>query len=418
MIDAYPNVGLHPQPLVKQVQTPTMPGAGSAAHGAAVDGASIEQLLVLTRDLLLGHPPPAELPELIVQRVAVFLGALGAAIGVVEEGRYRLRASYGLAPSYAERYDGLDADDDRLRAALAGSATPLRSESDCLLTVLLPVADAAPVRSLHLVWPAADTPAPRVLALARAMALLAGIALANADRLQRAERIARWKGDSLTALAHDLRAPLTALIGYASLLGQGAFGPLTDEQRAISACLERQALELVDLLGATLDVARLETGKLPVRLDDFMLGDVLTTLRSGTFAKASREGRLVYRLPDQLPRLRSDRVKVKEIIQNLIDNALRHGGGGRVELEVAASGREMLQLTVRDTGPGIGADRLPHLFEQAGSDNGRTGFGLYLVRSFTEALGGRLAVRSAPGQGTGITVELPLIARGRDATAL
>src|SRR5206468_10477150 len=99
-------------------------------------------------------------------------------------------------------------------------------------------------------------------------------------------RTARLKSDALAAMAHDLRAPLNALVGYTSLLNEGAFGLLRPEQEEITAILERQALELVDLLDATLDVARLETAQLPVRLEEFALGDLLRGLREATFAQA------------------------------------------------------------------------------------------------------------------------------------
>ncbi|TMA48137.1 MAG: ATP-binding protein, partial [Deltaproteobacteria bacterium] len=106
--------------------------------------------------------------------------------------------------------------------------------------------------------------------------------------------------------------------------------------------------------------------------------------------------------------------KVKQIVQNLIDNALKHGGGGRVELEIAlAPERDLVRLVVRDTGPGIAPDLLPHVFEpfRRGGQRG-TGFGLYLVRSFAEALGGHVVARSEPDRETTVSVELPLVAPG------
>jgi signal transduction histidine kinase len=160
-------------------------------------------------------------------------------------------------------------------------------------------------------------------------------------------------------------------------------------------------------------VARLETGRLPIRLEEFSLGALVAGLHASTFAGAARDGRLVILgLPADLPVLRTDRVKVKEIVQNLVDNALKHGEGRLVEVEVGlAPGRESLHITVRDAGPGIAADLLPHLFEPFRPGHGPghgTGFGLYIVRCFTEALGGRVVARSQVGEGTAITVELPL----------
>src|SRR5207245_9427857 len=125
-----------------------------------------------------------------------------------------------------------------------------------------------------------------------------------------------------------------------------------------------QGAELVVLPAATLDAARLETGSPPIRSEEFAPGELLATLQTGTFALATREGRLTCRVPPGLPPLRTDRVKVKEIVQNLVDNALKHSDGRAVGIQVGlAPEREVVRLTVRDVAPGLAADVLPHLFE-------------------------------------------------------
>ncbi len=362
---------------------------------APFDALRVEQFVDLQRDLLLVSGDPETLPERLVQRTALFLGVAGAAVGVLQDGLYTVLATYGLGPEYRARYDRRSLRESALAAALGGGRPLVLDDAD----------RGVSVRSLVL---------PFRGELACALAALAGVALVNARQCGRLARLARLKGDALATMAHDLRAPLNALVGYAGLLGEGAFGPLAAEQRDVCTTLERQAVELVDLLGATLDVARLETGSLPIRSEEFALGELLATLQTGTFARATREGRLACRLPPGLPPLHTDRVKVKEIVQNLVDNALKHSDGGTVEIEVAlAPEREAVRLTVRDAGPGIAADVLPHLFEPfrpgPGAERG-TGFGLYIVRCFAEALGGRVAARSQPGEGTAVTVELPLVA--------
>jgi len=328
------------------------------------------------------------LPERLVHAVAVFLGVEGTAVGIVEDGRYRLLATHGLEPAYRARFDGLAAHEEAIGAALAARrplVLPATGDTGAGPTLLLPFGRLAPPGDPS-----------------GALAVLAGVALANARQARRLARIARLKGDALSTMAHDLRAPLNALIGYTSLLGEGAFGPLTEEQRDVAATLERQAIELVDLLGATLDVARLETGRLPLRIETFGLPDVLAALEAGTFARASHDGLIVWHAALDLPPLRSDRVKVKEIVQNLVDNALKHHAGRGVEVDVGLA---------PDRGPGIAAEVLPRLFEPFSPGDGRsTGFGLYIVRCLVEALGGRVAARSEPGEGTAVTVELPLAA--------
>ena len=384
---------------------------------APFDALRVEQFVALQRDLLLVSADPEALPQRLVQRAALFLGVTGAAVGVLREGSYVLLATYGLGPGYGSRYDGCPLRHSPLAPALGAGRPMVLDDVDgdaATRSVVLPFRGPELTGALHLVVGATRALADRELELGAALATLAGVALANAGQCTRLARLARLKGDALAAMAHDLRAPLNALVGYAGLLGEGAFGPLATEQREVCATLERQALELVELLGATLDVARLETGNLPLRSEELALGELLSTLRAGTFARATREGRLTCRLPADLPALRTDRVKVKEIVQNLVDNALKHSDGRPVEIDVVlAPEGEAVHLTVRDTGPGIAADVLPHLFEpfRPGSGPGRgTGFGLYIVRCFAEALGGRVAARSQPGAGTAVTVELPLVA--------
>lgn len=378
-------------------------GSAPAGPPASVDAVRIEQLLDLQRDLLLPGPDPASLPGRLAQGAVLLLGVAGAAVGLLENGRYALLAAHGVPID-------LDGRESALARAIA-SGRPLVTRGVNGWRMLdLPFRAPEVAGALH-VLVAPDAPLPdEAVHLARVLTTLAGAALANARQHRRLRDLARLKSDTLTAMAHDLRAPLNALVGYANLLGEEAFGPLTREQREVAATLERQAIELVDLLGATLDVARLETGRLPVRAEEFAMADVLAALRHGTFAQASRSGRLACAVPPDLPTMRSDRVKVKEIVQNLVDNALKHGGDAAVEVQVVlAPDREAVRLTVRDGGPGIPDDVLPHLFEPFRAGNGGgTGFGLYIVRCFAEALGGRVAAHSTAGQGTAITVELPL----------
>lgn len=387
------------------------------ARRVALDPTRIEQFLALQRELFTAADT-TELAARLAQGIATFVGVDGVAVGVLDQGVYRVIGTYGVAPDYAARYDGTSLGDSELAPALVSGRPLILAAShgaDVLQTLVLPFTGGDPDGAVHLITAAPECLRDEDIEYGRILAVIAGLALGSAERGRRLAAVARLKGDALATMAHDLRAPLNALVGYAGLLGEGAFGPLTAEQRQISATLERQAVELIDLLGATLDVARLETGRLPIRRDEFSLEDVLAALRAGTFARPTRDGRLACHIPADLPALHTDRIKVKEIVQNLVDNALKHSGERAVEVEAALSpARDALRLTVRNDGPGIPPDLLPHLFEpfHAGDANG-TGFGLYIVRRFVEALGGGVAARSVPGAGTAVTVELPLVAPAR-----
>lgn len=381
---------------------------------AGLDPIRLQQFLGLQQSLLAAPVDGEALPEHLAQRVAVLLGATGSALGVVENGQYRIIALYALERAYRTRYDGRTvAGDAEVGAALAAERPLLLCDfpgGTERRTLVLPFRTPELTGALHVVTTNGAALPDEDLALARALALLVGTELANAHHHRRLAQVARLKSDALTAMAHDLRAPLNALLGYASLLGEGAFGPITAEQRGVCATLERQATELVDLLSTTLDVARLESGRFPLRVEEFRLADVVAHLCAGTFARAVRAGSLRTSMPADLPRLRTDRVKVKQIVQNLVDNALKHSAGNPVEIaaSVAPTGGTV-RIMVRDHGPGIAADVLPHLFEpwRPGGAGG-TGFGLYLVRSFAQALGGRAGASSVAGEGATVTVELPL----------
>jgi len=394
-------------------QQKTLEAAALGTDSPPLDVVRLEQFLDLQQSLFSGDADG--LAERLVQAVAVFLRVGGAAVGIVEDGRYRLLAMHGLDDAYRARFDGLPASDEAL---VRGRPLVLPAPAGTGATLVLPFGSRASrpdtsalVGALHVILPDGGLPDADVN-LARALAALAGVAFAHARQAGRLARVARLKGDALSAMAHDLRAPLNALVGYTSLLGEGAFGTLTDEQSQVAATLQRQAIELVDLLGATLDVARLETGQLPLRIETFALPDVLAALEAGTFARATLDGLVTWRPARDLPPLCSDRVKVKEIVQNLVDNALKHGADRGVDVDaVLAADGGRVRITVRDRGAGIAAQVLPRLFEPFNpGDDRTTGFGLYIVRCFAEALGGRVVARSEPGEGTAVTVELPLAA--------
>src|SRR5262249_41144535 len=145
-----------------------------------------------------------------------------------------------------------------------------------------------------------------------------------------------------------------------------------------------------------------------LRLEEFAFADVVGALAGGTFARPTREGRLVWRVPDALPLFRTDRVKLKEIVQNLVDNALKHTEAA-VTVEVDVAAEDIIRIAGREGGRGTAGELLPRLFEPfrpgAGASAG-SGFGLYIARCFVDALGGRLAVRS-DAAGTTFSVELP-----------
>jgi signal transduction histidine kinase len=224
------------------------------------------------------------------------------------------------------------------------------------------------------------------------------------------ERYLQQAFEQVNTLSHELRAPLSHLFGYLEMLHGGEFGPVSAEQERVLRELIHETDDLLWLMTGTLDLSRLDTGKVEVRIEEFPLTSLVTevinsTPHSGVVVTSS--------VPDDL-RLRTDRVKVKQIIGNLFRNAVRYGGGRPVEVTATRPTPVTVDVSVRDHGPGIKPDDLQVIFEffQRGSAPGPQrdgyGIGLHVVRRLVRLLDGTLSVESTPGAGSCFRFTIPL----------
>jgi signal transduction histidine kinase/CheY-like chemotaxis protein len=251
--------------------------------------------------------------------------------------------------------------------------------------------------------------------IAQGIAQLASLALENARLLQQAESANRLKSDFLATMSHELRTPLHIILGYTDLLLEGEFGRLTSEQRETMWRVDRSARELYELISATLDVSRLEAGRLPVESQEVVVADLFAELKRELQTGREKPGvRLSWRVAPQLPVLRTDRTKLKVIIKNLLSNAVKFTETGSITVK-AYSRKGGVELCVADTGIGMTPEALEVIFEpfrQLESYLTRhyegVGLGLYIVRQFVELLQGRIAVTSEVGRGSTFRVWLPL----------
>jgi signal transduction histidine kinase len=370
---------------------------------------TLEQILRLQETLLVAEVAPEALGERICQGAALLTGAGAARLACfATEGGIETLASYGYA-----RFDPASATD--LRRALAEGRPALHHtlvDGTSALTVPLQGGDRPVV--LQLAAGAERSFDIEHVALARMAGAIATTALRQAGLRERLERAAHTKSQVLVALSHDLRSPLNVVIGYTRLLLDDAYGTCTGEQREVLANVERYAVELLSLLSGALDLARLDLTPSEARREEFALADVLRELCTGSLSRRVAAGvELTWHVDASLPMMHGDRFRVRQILQNLVDNALRFTEHGTVSV-AAVSHEGGVRLTVADTGPGIRSGDLAHLFEpfRPGANStrpgGGTGCGLYLVKRFSESLRGRVAVDSTPGQGTRFTVDLPL----------
>jgi signal transduction histidine kinase len=231
----------------------------------------------------------------------------------------------------------------------------------------------------------------------------------TADELR---RLSALRADFVSVISHELRSPMAAVIGAARTL-QGRWRELTAEQReSFLALIGDETARLADLVGDVLDTSRIEAGTFRFSFTDVDLGELLRDVAAAA-EFGQDEVRVRAEVNGALPHLRGDRERLRQVVQNLVDNAVKYSPAGS-EVRVSASAENgIVRVDVRDQGPGIPLDDQKLIFEKfgrssvAGGAKPGTGLGLFIARSIAEAHGGSLEVDSAPARGAVFTLELP-----------
>jgi len=236
------------------------------------------------------------------------------------------------------------------------------------------------------------------------------------------------KSRFLATMSHEIRTPLNGVIGAAELLGKTA---VSDEQRALVETLRYSGTHLKSLIDDILDFSRIEAGKLELEVADFDPAYVITHTVDALATVARSKGLACECSvsPAVPPLLRGDAARLRQIVGNLVGNAIKFTPAGRVDIEVdcrdgATPGRFLLLVRVRDTGIGIAADKLPKLFTaftQADDSTtrlfGGSGLGLAISQELARRMGGEIVVDSVQGRGTNFTASLAFD-RAQSATGL
>lgn len=246
-----------------------------------------------------------------------------------------------------------------------------------------------------------------------------------ADRLaeanQRLKKLDQAKSDFISIASHQLRTPLTSIKGFISLILEGSYGIISgDVQNALNKVYLSNE-RLIHLVEDLLNISRIESGKLQFRMEECNIGELLSDIREMFVLRAREKGlELSLFIRDEaLPTVFTDGQKVREIISNLVDNAIKYSERGEVSIIVERT-ENIVRISVKDEGMGIEPEEIGYLFQKfsRGKDIGRvhangTGLGLYVGKHLIEALGGSIHVSSrGQGQGSVFSIELPLHARG------
>jgi PAS domain S-box-containing protein len=255
--------------------------------------------------------------------------------------------------------------------------------------------------------------------IARGIAQLASLALENARLVGELERANRLKSDFMATMSHELRTPLNVIIGYNQMLLDEHFGPLSSGQAEASRRVKDHATDLLNLVSATLSVGRLETGAQPISLMFTDLGDLMKEIEVEARDLCYKAGLdFTWRTDTDLPLIRTDPLKLKVVVKNLVWNAVKFTPKGSVSLSIHTH-PDGVEVVVSDTGVGIPEDLRQTIFEpfyQVGGrlpeSEGGVGLGLYIVRRLLELLGGSVTVESEVGRGSTFRVGLCLSPRG------
>jgi PAS domain S-box-containing protein len=252
------------------------------------------------------------------------------------------------------------------------------------------------------------------LEFAESLAARSALALTNAKLYMEAQEANRVKSDFLAVMSHELRTPLTAIFGYTELLSAGITGPVIPAQKTQLDRIRDSAAHLLGIIEDILNYARSEAGRDQVRLEKFRVSDIVNESLALVSNAANRKQLRLEQVVDGECVVTTDRVKFRQILVNLLGNAVKFTEKGMVRITARCEGASVV-VEVTDTGPGIAEGDLKRVFEPfrqlEGATTrtaGGTGLGLAVTRRFADLLGGTIDVRSRPGEGTTFILIVPL----------
>ncbi len=228
------------------------------------------------------------------------------------------------------------------------------------------------------------------------------------------------KSDFLATMSHELRTPLNSILGFSEVLA--SIAALDEKQRRYVQNIQKSGRTLLEMINDILDLAKMESGKMNIRLSDFRVGQVVGA--QCDMARPLTEKKNIDMetcIPADLPPMRQDQARVQQILNNLLSNAIKFTPeGGRITVNVARDDEDFLLLQVSDTGVGIAEEDQQTIFEKfrqgrTGAPSGDamtreysgTGLGLSIVKELCKLLGGTVSVHSVLGKGSTFTVRLP-----------
>jgi len=232
--------------------------------------------------------------------------------------------------------------------------------------------------------------------------------------MRKVEELDRLKSMFIASMSHELRTPLNSIIGFTGILLMGMAGELNEEQRKQLSMVKSSAGHLLNLINDVIDVSKIEAEKIQLDVKEFDLSRVVKEVEDSFTVAVEEKGlKLSVDMPDKTM-IKSDERRVKQIIMNLVSNAIKFTEKGEIAIRVMGNG-ERVSISIKDTGMGVRTEDMSKLFKQFSRiivegqplQEG-TGLGLYLSQKLARVLGGEIKAESEFGRGSEFTFTLPL----------
>ncbi|MBI4759903.1 MAG: GAF domain-containing protein [Chloroflexi bacterium] len=274
---------------------------------------------------------------------------------------------------------------------------------------------------------------PDVLSVLQSLADQVAVAINNAalylesqELIKNLQEVDKLKSQFLASMSHELRTPLNSIIGFSRVILKGIDGPITDMQQQDLTAIYNSGQHLLGLINDILDLARIEAGKMELNFEEVHLAEMIHSVFSTAKGLVKEKPiQLIEKVPPEMPTIRGDTMRVRQILLNLISNAAKFTDEGYITVETsvqkAPSGKFEALIKVTDTGPGIspeGQEKLFKAFSQvdgsATRKTGGSGLGLSICANLVQLHGGRIGVESEEGKGSTFWFTMPLFRQPAD----
>jgi PAS domain S-box-containing protein len=265
------------------------------------------------------------------------------------------------------------------------------------------------------------------LSVLQSLADQVAIAINNAGSYERSQELIKelqevdkLKSQFLANMSHELRTPLNSIIGFSRVILKGIDGPITEMQQQDLTAIYNSGQHLLGLINDILDLARIEAGKMELNFEEVHLAEMVTSVMSTAKGLVKEKSiQLMQKVPADMPTVRGDTMRVRQVLLNLISNASKFTDEGSITVEATVqagpNGRPEALISVIDTGPGISREDQEKLFKafsqvdgSATRKSGGSGLGLSICANLVQLQGGRISVHSEVGRGSTFWFTLPL----------